>query len=321
MGRRSRRRLKDEQSRIAAPQKKAKWERFHDKHYKTLLFIPLVLALLSLGSIAYLYLTTGDYLYRGISIKGGTSYTFAVTAAVDVSLMEERLAERFPAEEFTVREIGQSGQVSHLMVETSLIGAGEGDLVSAAGEFLGIAFTADDYAVEEVGSSMGENFFEDLAKTLLFAFLLMGAVVLFYFRTPFVSLTVIISALFDLIITLGVINLFQVKLSTAGVAAFLMLLGYSIDTNALLTARVLKRPAGASVFSSIVDAFGTGMTMIAAGLSATIIAYVVSDSGVVKQIMLILIIGLLVDILTAWVQNAGLLRWHLEEKSSAGGGA
>ena len=319
MGRRSRR--KSQQREQSASQAGSAVERFHDTHYRTLLFIPLVLALLSVGSIAYLYLTTGDFLYRGISIKGGTSYTFSVTSVVDVASVEESLAGRFPDEEFTVREIGQSGQVSHLMVETSLTGASEADLVSAVGGLVGTAFTSKDYAVEEVGSSMGENFFEELAKTLLFAFLLMGAVVLFYFRTPFVSLTVIVSALFDLIITLGVINLLQVKLSTAGVAAFLMLLGYSIDTNALLTARVLKRPAGATVFSAIVDAFRTGMTMIAAGLSATVIAYVVSDSPVVKQIMLILIIGLLVDILTAWVQNAGLLRWHLEEKQSPGGAA
>ncbi len=319
MGRRSRRKL--QQAGQSAGQAGSAVERFHDSHYKTLLFIPLVLALLSVGLIAYLYLTTGDYLHRGISIKGGTSYTFAAGTAMDASLIEERLGERFPEEEFTVRELGQSGQVSHLVVETSLTGASEADLVSAVGQTIGTALTSDDYAVEEVGSSMGENFFGDLAKTLLFAFLLMGAVVLFYFRTPFVSLTVIVSALFDLIITLGVINLLQVKLSTAGVAAFLMLLGYSIDTNALLTARVLKRPAGATVFSAIVDAFRTGMTMIAAGLSATIIAYVISESPVVKQIMLILIIGLLVDILTAWVQNAGLLRWHLEGKQSPGGAA
>ena len=47
-----------------------------------------------------------------------------------------------------MREIGQSGQVSHLMVETSLTGASEADLVSAVGGLVGTTFTPKDYAVE-----------------------------------------------------------------------------------------------------------------------------------------------------------------------------
>ncbi len=316
MGRRSRRRLRDEQSRIAAPQKKAKWERFHDEHYKTLLFIPFFLALLSIVSIFVLYSTTGDFIHRGISLRGGTSLTFTTDVRIDTAAFEAELSSAFPGEEFAVRELEAGGEVTGLVVETSLRGDSAEELIGLVGQRLGASFSPEDYTIEEMGSTLGESFFADLLKTLTFAFLLMGIVVFYYFRILVPSGAVIIAATFNILITLGIINMLGVKISSAGIAAFLMLLGYSIDTNILLTSRVLKRPTGMSIFAATVDAMVTGLTMSAAGLSATTIAYLISESPVVKQIMLILITGLVVGILTTWIQNAGLLRWYLESREA-----
>ena len=65
----------------------------------------------------------------------------------------------------------------------------------------------------------------------------------------------------------------------------------------------------------------TSLTMTAAGLSATIIAYFISESPVIKQIMLILILGLLMDLIITWIQSAGLLRWYLKHKEAKTGRA
>ncbi len=32
------------------------------------------------------------------------------------------------------------------------------------------------------------------------------------------------------------------------------------------------------------------------------------------QIMTILLVGLIVDMINTWLQNVGILRWHLEKK-------
>jgi preprotein translocase subunit SecF len=72
----------------------------------------------------------------------------------------------------------------------------------------------------------------------------MGLVVFFYFRSIAPSLAVILEAFSDIIVTLAIFNLTGIKLSTAGIAAFLMLIGYSVDTDILLSTRVLKRKDG-----------------------------------------------------------------------------
>jgi len=54
------------------------------------------------------------------------------------------------------------------------------------------------------------------------------------------SSCVILAAVSDIISTIAVTNLLGLKMSTAGIAALLMLIGYSVDTDILLTTKVLK---------------------------------------------------------------------------------
>ena len=83
---------------------------------------------------------------------------------------------------------------------------------------------------------------------------------------------------------------------------------------ALPRPKVLKRIPGVPVTDAIFTAMKTGLTMSAAGITATIVAFLFSNSIVIKQIMIILIIGLIIDILTTWLQNAGLLKLYFERK-------
>ena len=103
------------------------------------------------------------------------------------------------------------------------------------------------------------------------------------------------------------------KLSTAGVAALLMLLGYSVDTDILLTTRVLKRHGNLS--EKIFGAMGTGSIMTFTALAATGVAYLATPSEVLKQIMLILFLGLVADLWNTWLLNAGLLKMYVERKN------
>ena len=152
-----------------------------------------------------------------------------------------------------------------------------------------------------------------MASTKVLAFIFMGIVVFLYFRIPVPSLAVILSAFSDIIVTLAVVNIMGMKLSTAGIAAFLMLIGYAVDTNILLSIKVLKRKEG-GILDRILIAMKTGLMMSTTTIIAIIVALSFAQSEVLKQIMTILLIGLLVDLPSTWIQNAGILRWYLERK-------
>lgn len=142
-----------------------------------------------------------------------------------------------------------------------------------------------------------------------------GLIVLYIKFSP-PSAAVILAAFSDIVITLAVVNVLGIKISTAGIAAFLMLIGYSVDTDILLSTRVLKRNKG-SIYHRIVSSLQTGMMMSITSGAAALIGFLVSRSDEIKQIMLIILIGLITDIIVTWLQNTGIIRLYAERREKA----
>jgi preprotein translocase subunit SecF len=126
---------------------------------------------------------------------------------------------------------------------------------------------------------------------------------------------VIFAALADIVIAITVVDFLGIRLSAAGMAAFLMLIGYSVDTDILLTTRVLKKK-GDSVNHRIYSSFKTGIFMTITALAAVLPAFFIvtglPDSF--RQIFLILTIGLFADIINTWLTNASIIKWYAEVK-------
>ena len=104
------------------------------------------------------------------------------------------------------------------------------------------------------------------------------------------------------------------KISAAGIAALLMLIGYSVDTDILLSTRVLKRKEETEM-ERIYGSIKTGMMMLATAIVAALTALLVTKSEVIRQIMIILLVGLVIDAINTWIQNVGILRIYLERKA------
>jgi len=289
-----------------------KFKHIYETKYKFLLLIPILMIILALVQIGAQYATTGDFVNKGISLKGGSTITITEFQGLDNTLLAATLSSSFPDSEITVRALTSAGKQTAISIDS---GIQEKEQITEVQNILKNSFqlSEKDYSVEVIGSSLGDAFFSQTIRALLVAFLLMGIVVFFYFRKVIPSLAVISAAFSDIIITLAIFNLTGMKLSTAGVAAFLMLIGYSVDTDMLLTTRVLKRVEG-SVMERVYGAIKTGSTMLVTTLIAVSVTALLVQSDVIKQIMIILIIGLLVDFIITWIQNVGLLRWYLERK-------
>ena len=143
----------------------------------------------------------------------------------------------------------------------------------------------------------------------------MSLVIFMLFRTFIPSIAVIFAAFADIVMTLAIVDFLGVRLSVAGIAAFLMLIGYSVDTDILLTNAVLKK-RGDTVNKRIHRAFKTGIFMTFTGLVAVIPAFFIvtglPDSF--RQIFLILGFGLFADIINTWLTNASIIKWYSDYK-------
>jgi preprotein translocase subunit SecF len=318
MSKRSERRKKLKQPKVEvevkSEPKKEKHSFFvniYDKHYKLLLIIPLLMIILAIAQIGYQISTTGYFINKGISLSGGTSIT--ITKDMDVSFMdlELYLNSEFLGFDTSVRELTSSGRRVGLIIDSTVEDFDA--LIIAIQEKTG-PLSEDDYTRELMGASLGEQFFQQTFKALILALIFMGIVVLIYFRSFIPSVTVMLSAVFDVVVTVAIVNVMGIKLSTAGIAAFLMLIGYSVDTDILLSTKLLKEKG--SYLSRIQDAMKTGFVMTATTIFAILAALFLTQSIVIKQILTIVLIGLLTDVISTWIQNAGMMRWYLENKGN-----
>ena len=278
----------------------------------------MLMLILALLQISIQTATTGEFIHKGVSLKGGVTITIPLTDYTDVVALQGNLATAFPANDVAIRRLEQAGEQSGIIIETDIDGTDQqafNSFMAALRENTPTDF-GKEYAVEIIGSSLGASFFRETIFTLMLAFIFTGIVVFIYFRSPIPSLAVILAAFSDIVVTIAVLNIFGVKIGTAGIAALLMLIGYSIDTDILLTARVLKRTEG-TVMHRVLGAAKTGLTMTFTTFIAVLIAYLFSDNEIIRQIMLIIMIGLAVDIFATWIQNVAILRWYMEKRGLA----
>ena len=285
----------------------------YENQYKKLLILPITLLVIAILIIGFKVATTGDFINKDVSLKGGVTVT-VTTEQADILQLENALSSKFPEKDISTKSLSRFGRQVGIIVEMDIDETQANNLIDEIGIGLGRELTNQDYSVEIVGSSLGASFFKEIIIALLIAFLLMAIVVFLYFRTIVPSAAVILAVFSDILITLAIVNLLGMKLSTAGIAAFLMLIGYSVDTNILLSTRVLKRKEGTEM-ERIYGAFKTGIMMSSTTLIAVTTALIFTQSEIIKQIMIILLIGLLVDLINTWIQNVAILRWYLERKS------
>ncbi len=284
---------------------------WHDKYYKLLLLIPLILILGCFVYLGIFYANTGDFIKRDISLTGGTSIT--IHDPISAENVRDDLQSELPG--LNVREIYEFGTNTQkaIVIETTL---GWEESKEVLNDYLGYELIEGENSdIQFTGSILSESFYRQLLIAILVAFVFMAIVVFIIFRRFIPSLAVVIAAFADILMTLVMVNILGISMSTAGIVAFLMLIGYSVDTDILLTTRMIKRREG-TLNERIFGAFKTGTTMTLTSFFAIGVAliFVQSFSIVLTQIFLILVIGLGFDLLNTWITNVSILKWDLERK-------
>ncbi len=289
--------------------------RVYDLHYKKLLVLPAAVTLICVAILVFSLVTTGEFFQKDVSIKGGVTVT-VMKPYENLGELESFLTAKI-GNSVNVRTLSQAGVDRGIIIDAGIESDAEVESFLALIREKAGALSEEQYSVQVVGSSLGESFFREVMISIFVAFILMAIVVFVYFKfaagrwimVP--SAFVIWTVLVDILCTFAVISLLKVKVSTAGLAAFLMLIGYSVDTDILLTMRVLKGRQE-QIFDRIASAAKTGIFMTLTGMAAITAGLLVTQSETIRQIMLILVIGLGFDLLHTWITNAAVLRWYLE---------
>jgi len=286
-----------------------KLEEFYNKNYKLLMLIPIIVLIISLAFISYNYMSKGELINRDVTLKGGISAIVYTDKPANIKELQNAI--KVDSVVRTLTDFSTGKQVG-IIIEVSDIKSEE--LKSILESSLNMKLTDQNYSVEETGAALGESFFKELIYIVLIAFLLMSIVVFITFRTFIPPIAVIFAALIDITVPLAIINVLGMKISSAGIVAFLLLIGYSVDTDILLTTRVLKR-TGSPLFNRMYNAMKTGLTMTFCAISVMLIGIIFSTSPIFKEMFFIILLGLIVDTFSTWLTNTGILYSYCKKKN------
>jgi preprotein translocase subunit SecF len=276
------------------------FERFLES-YKPLIAIPVVITIISLLLIA----TMG--INEGIELKGGTVVVIELEKSVSQSELQSIISTAVPGQQVDVKSINNNQATVDI--------TGDTDVVKLSAALKG---TGTITSYRSVGPVLSSESMTQVYYALAFAFIFMSITVFIIFRNFVPSMAVILAALCDIIIAVGGMSLFGIPLSIASVGALLMLIGYSVDTDILLTTRILKRKEG-TVTERAIDAMKTGLTMAAAAIGSMaalylVVVFLIPAAQTLADIAAVLIIGLIADVLATWLMNLGILRWYTEAR-------
>lgn len=283
---------------------------FYEKQEKKLVIIPILMIIAALIIVGSLYSKTGDIFHKDVTLSGGITAT--IYTKIDVQTVEKTIKEN-TNKGVLVRKLAEFGsdQQKGVVIESSEITREE--LESILKDKLKIELTKENYSIEQTGATLGQSFYKQMMIALLVGFVMMSIVVVIIFRSVIPSAAVILSAFADMLCTVAVVDLLGMRMSTAGIAGVLLLIGYSVDTDILLTTRMYRRKEG-RIMDRIFSSAATGLTMTAAGLASLSTGYFVTTSFVIKEMFLVLIIGLLIDVFMTYLLNARVMLWYTEKK-------
>ena len=273
------------------------------ENHRILIAIPIILALLSLVLIGF------HGLEQGVDLKGGSQAELQLLGSVTPTELQNSLDAKLNTNNIKVTSNGNNKVTVEL--ENNINSSTFTNALDGKAKVI---------SYNEIGPVLSEEAMGQIYIAMLFAFLFMAITVFIVFREPVPSVAIILAALCDILIALGGMSIFKIPLSIASVGALLMLIGYSVDTDILLTTRLLKRREG-TVEERAKNAMYTGLTMSFAAIAAMGILFIVTiiimpEATTLSNISAVLVIGLIGDILSTWLMNLGILKTYIDWRQS-----
>jgi preprotein translocase subunit SecF len=270
--------------------------------------VPLAVLTVALVVIAFWVVTTGAPATLGIDFTGGAELTVETTAA------KADVAGAFATEPVSVQRVqGATGEGNRFIV--TFQSQGEANVDALAGQANDALPAVGEGPVVVSSQETSPSFGGTAQRTALIgvavAFLGMSALAFLLFRTFVPSIAIVISAFSDIMIPVALMNVLGIKLSLGTVAALLMLIGYSVDSDILLNNHILRRSG--EFYESTYRAMQTGVTMTVTSIAAmTVMAIFAFLFGIdlMFSIGLVLVFGLTADLMNTYMLNLSLLRWY-----------
>lgn len=277
------------------------------------LVLPMAIFAFAVFSLISSYASTGEFVKKGIDFEGGIQVFVHTSDKANIHDFEAFVKKETGSRDVSI--ITTTDPATRKQASIIVTAAGISDqktILSAIEKFLNTKLTPTEYSISILGPALAETFWSQARLAFIVAFIFMAIVVGLAYRSLAPSIAIIIATVFDLTSIIGIMTFFNVDLTLGTFAALLMMIGFGVDYNIILTEKVFKEREG-DVYERVTKAMRTGLTMASTTFVTLLALYFIGASPVLKQIALALIIGTLSDITNTWFFNGNMLIWSMEK--------
>jgi preprotein translocase subunit SecF len=278
---------------------------------KMAVIFSLVLILVGLSSLLF----KGGPNY-GIDFAGGTLVQIKFTEATDATAIREALSD-LDLGSFAVQRFGEEGDEFLIRAQnTSAELEGLSHTMAAALEGKYGAGSVEIRRAEMVGPQVGKDLREKGLMAVLYA--MIGILVYVSWRFEFrYAVGAVIALLHDVLITLGAFSLFNMEIDLPVIAAFLAIIGYSLNDTIIVYDRIREnlgkhsKEGLASVINHSINET-LSRTILTSGTTLLVVAALfIFGGGVIHTFAFALLVGIVIGTYSSiFVASPLLLFWE-----------
>ena len=120
----------------------------YDKQYKALMLITILLLVLAICVLGFQYVKTGEFVKKGVSLKGGITLTVPVISEINIDKLEKDISLQLPKSDVSIRTLTKGGVITDAIFEATDVD--EETLLNTVRK-VGLEIKENEYTIESMG--------------------------------------------------------------------------------------------------------------------------------------------------------------------------
>jgi preprotein translocase subunit SecF len=281
---------------------------FVEKNYKKFIIVTIVLFIIFIGTILFNYLRNGYILNKSIDISGG--YITMINNNYHITNQEVNNV---------LYKINVTNYIIYNTPSIIYIESGEkintSELIYLFNSYYNIPLSSQDISVQQYSSIVGNIIFNQFVEFVFITMVLVGLIIFIAFRVSNVTLNIMSTIAFDILGLLAILSTIKYPIGANGFIAMLMILGFAIDNNVVLSTNIVKEKEKPFI-EKVKMSFRVGMLMELIALYTLIILYLFVPVPSVREFSIVLFIAIILDLLYYLIGNIPIYKYFESKKES-----
>jgi preprotein translocase subunit SecF len=283
---------------------------FIENNYKKFLLLSISLFAIFIGIILFNYFKYGYIINKSITISGG----YVTLINNNYNLTNTEIQNILNQMNITDYVLYSTPNIIYIESRDQINGT---LLINLLNQYYNISIQPSDISIQQYSSLVGDLIFNQFLFFVTLAMILAAFVIFIAFRVSNTTLNIISTILFDVIGLLAILSITKYPIGANGFIAMLMILGFAIDNNVVLSTNMIKEKDKPFI-ERVKMSFRVGMLMEIIALYTLLLLYFIVPDPSVKEFAFVLSTATILDLIYYLIGNIPLYKYFEVKKEQKG---